>query len=77
MLTAAVDGPGPNGGAAAGADGQQTHQLVVFDEIDAHVGGEAAVAVAKLLRTQVAHVYFKISINDRDSIHLDATMDKF
>ena len=32
--------------------GPQPHGLVVYDEIDAHIGGEAAVAVARLLRSQ-------------------------
>jgi len=35
-----------------GDAGGRPVQLVVYDEIDAHIGGEAAVAVARLLRSQ-------------------------
>jgi len=39
-------------GGVAKKEGMFREGLVVYDEIDAHVGGEAAVAVARLLRAQ-------------------------
>jgi DNA repair ATPase RecN len=46
--------PGAGAGAGAGADVSKapSTSLVIFDEIDAHLGGEAAVAVARLLSDQ-------------------------
>lgn len=37
------------------SDGSDDPVLVVFDELDAHVGGEAALAVARLLKQQGKH----------------------
>ena len=50
---------GEVGGERVGGESEETEggrsardSLVVYDEIDAHIGGEAAVAVARLLRSQ-------------------------
>ena len=41
-----------SGSEGAGAGAGEGSRLVVYDEIDAHIGGDAAVAVARLLRAQ-------------------------
>ena len=49
------DAAGSTDSPPLGASSSSSASMVIFDELDAHVGGEAAVSIAKLLKRQSKH----------------------